>query len=69
MNEFTGLDFDYDTFQFYYDSHPQLQNIVSNFDKHGLTLSINEPESEPEQDSQSSIDSTAKKAANKILNK
>lgn len=55
---------DYETFKAQYDSIPQLQNIVNNFDGQGITLKTKEkPEATRTGNKTSSLDQSASRAA------
>lgn len=66
---------DYETFKAIYDSHPEIQNLIKNFNADGIELNVpGAPDAEPRgdgtqqpQDSQAAIDKIAASAAPKQL--
>lgn len=73
MRNLTGQEFDQDSFQNLYDTSPVIQNIVASFDENGISLNVKNqamnPAPEASPTNNSNIDSSAKKAANKLLQK
>lgn len=70
MQNATGQEVDYDAFKSQFDSNPQMKNLVNKFDENGITIKTKNKSEEPEitsDKSKSSIDSSAKRAASKML--
>lgn len=66
----TGTAIDYEAFKLEYDSNPAYQEVVKKFDANGVTL--NTIKDEPTQQASSggsSLDSMAKRAAQKVVNR
>ena len=73
MNNFGENEFNYDTFKLMYDSNEKIQNLVKDFDDHGIRL--NTQKDQDQESDQSNFDqsgerisNTASKAAEKSLN-
>jgi hypothetical protein len=69
MKHSTGIEYTYDQFIDAYESSPALQNIVSDYNDRGLTLVTQPQEVEPESEGGSDIESSAKTAAKKTLDR
>ena len=70
MRKVNGEEYSYDQFQAIYDLHPMLQNIVSDFDERGVTLATSStPPPESDDGGEANIQSTAKQAAKKTLDR
>jgi hypothetical protein len=71
VQNITGQIFDYNSFQVKYDTSPALQQIVSDFDNSGLTLTVNSQANSDQvsnvPSNGSDIKSSAKSAAEKTL--
>lgn len=73
MKNLTGIEFDHDAFQSLYDTSPVLQNVVASFDNNGIKLNVKNQQANPvpeeEPTDNTSIDKSAKKAADHLLQK
>lgn len=70
MRKVNGEEYTYDQFQAIYDSLPMLQNVVGDFDERGITLVSSSSPAPDEQDSgEADIQSSAKQAAKKTLDR
>ena len=64
----SGVQMDYETFKAQYDSIPQLQNIVDQFDSDGIVLKTKEkPEATRTGNKPTDLDQSASRAAAKSL--
>lgn len=65
----TGQILDYDTFKYEYDTTPELADLVDTFDERSITLKTdNSLEAQP-QGQTGQLDSMAKRAAGKVMNR
>lgn len=74
MQNLSGQQINYDVFKLQYDSNPAFSQLVDRFDANGVTLKTknkNEPAGQrTDTDSaKTALDSSAKKAASKLLGK
>lgn len=71
MNDSGHGEYSYDTFKTMYDSNPQLQAIIGNFNADGITLNTTmqpEPKTiDVDQDPAAGVDAMAKRAASKRI--
>lgn len=65
-----GQQVDYETFKAEYDSNPELQSLVQNFDSRGITVKTREKEMPTVGTKKTdSVASSAKRAAAKVINR
>ena len=67
----SGQGVDYETFKAEYDNDPALQDVIDNFDERGVTLKTSESDMPVQQGQASvgSVESSAKRAAAKVVNR
>jgi hypothetical protein len=69
----TGQSLDYDSFKSEVDANPNLQNLFHNFDDQGITfikpVEIKTAVAAKKANAQAAVNSSAKRAAGKLLNK